>query len=72
MMKIWNSLEMVTVLERTNRQGVINFAETILGEEIVQHGPAGKSKFNKALEVLADHDFEVYKNLTHELLKVNK
>ena len=60
---------METVVERTNRQGVIKFAETILGEEIVQHGPAGKSKFNKAIKILADHDFEVYKNLTNELLK---
>ena len=69
MMNIWNNVEMETVVERTNRQGVINFAETILGEEIVQRGPAGKSKFNKAIEVLANHDFEIYKNLTNELLK---
>ena len=69
MMNIWNNVEMETVVERTNRQGVINFAETILGEEIVQYGPAGKSKFNKAIEVLANHDFEIYKNLTNELLK---
>ena len=69
MINIWNNVEMETVVERTNRQGVINFAETILGEEIVQYGPAGKSKFNKAIEVLANHDFEIYKNLTNELLK---
>ena len=68
MMKIWNNVDMETVVERTNRQGVINFAETILGEEFVQNGPAGISKFNKAIKVLADHDFEVYKNLTNELL----
>lgn len=68
-MNIWNNVEMETVVERTNQQGVINFAETILGEELVQHGPARKSKFNKALKILADHDFEVYKNLTNELLK---
>ena len=68
MMKIWNNVDMETVVERTNCQGVINFAETILGEEIVQNGPAGISKFNKAIKVLADHDFEVYKNLTNELL----
>lgn len=69
MMNIWNNVEMETVVERTNRQGVINFAETILGEKLVQYGPAGKSKFNKAIEVLANHDFEIYKNLTNELVK---
>lgn len=68
MMNIWNSAEMETVVERTNRQGVIDFAETILGEELVQNGPAGESKFNKAVEILAAFDFEVYKNLTNELL----
>ena len=69
MMKIWNNVEMETVVERANRQAVIDFAETVLGEKLVQNGPAGKSKFNKAIEVLANHDFEVYKNLTNELLK---
>ena len=68
MMNIWNSVEMEVVAERTNRQGVIDFAETILGERLVQRGPAGKSKFNKAVEILAAFDFEVYKNLTNELL----
>ena len=72
MMNIWNNVEMETVVGRTNCQGVIDFAETISGEKLVQNGPAGKSKFNKAIEILADHDFEVYKNLTNELLKVNK
>lgn len=69
MMNIWNNVEMETVVKRTNRQGVINFAETILGEKLVKYGPAGKSKFNKAIEVLANHDFEIYNNLTNELLK---
>ena len=69
MMNIWNNVEMETVVERTNRQGVIDFAETILGERLVQNGPAAKSKFNTAIEILAVHDFEVYKNLTNELLK---
>ena len=68
MLNIWNNIEMETVVERTNRQGVINFAETILGERLVQNGPAGTSKFNKAIKILADHDFEVYKNLTNEIV----
>ena len=69
MMNIWNSVLMETVVERTDRQGVIDFAETFLGEISVQNGPTGKSKFNTAIEILAAHDFEVYKNLTNELLK---
>lgn len=69
MMNIWNNVDMETVVERTNREGIIDFAEIILGEKLVQNGPAGRSKFNKAIEILAAHDFEVYKNLTNELLK---
>lgn len=69
MMNIWNNVEMETVVARANRQGVIDFAETILGEKLLQNGPAGRSKFNKAIQVLADNDFEVYKNLTNELVK---
>ena len=66
MLKIWNTVDMETVADYVNREYIINFAETIINDKLVQHGPAGRSRFRKALEVLANHDFEVYKMLNNE------
>lgn len=70
MLKIWNTVDMETVADYVNREYIVNFAETIMGRKIVQHGPAGRSKFRKALEVLANHDFEVYKMLGNEMVAI--
>lgn len=66
MLKIWNTVDMETVADYVNREYIVNFAETIIDEKIVQYGKTGRSKFRKALEVLANHDFEVYKMLGNE------
>lgn len=66
MLKIWNTVNMETVANYVSRDYIVNFAETIMGRKIVQCGKAGRSKFRKALEVLANHDFEVYKVLNNE------
>lgn len=70
MLKIWNAVEMETVADYVNRDYIVNFAETIINDKLVQHSPAGKSKFRKALEVLANHDFEVYKMLNNEMVVI--
>lgn len=70
MLKIWNAVEMETVADYVNRDYIVNFAETIINDKLVQHGPAGRSKFRKALEVLANHDFEVYKMLNNEMVVI--
>lgn len=70
MLKIWSTVDMETVADYVNREYIINFAETIIGRKIAQYGPAGRSKFRKALEILANHDFEVYKMLNNEMVVV--
>ena len=68
MLKIWNTVNMETVADYVNREYIVNFAETIIDEKIVQYGKAGVSRFNKALQILSNHDFEVYKMLGNERL----
>lgn len=68
MLRIWNAIEMETVANYVNREFVIQFAETIIDEKIIQHGKAGVSRFNKALQVLSNHDFEVYKTINDEMV----
>ena len=70
MLKIWSAVDMETVADYVNRDYIVNFAETIINDKLVQHGPAGRSKFRKALEVLANHDFEVYKMLNNEMVAI--
>lgn len=70
MLKIWSAVDMETVADYVNRDYIVNFAETIINDKLVQHGPAGRSKFRKALEVLANHDFEVYKMLNNEMVTI--
>ena len=68
MLKIWDATEMTTAEARINRDGVIQYAEAATNKKIKQYGPAGKSRFNKALEILADLDFEVYRIIGNEKL----
>ena len=66
MLKIWNTVNMETVANYVNRDYIVNFAETIIDEKIVQYGKAGVSRFNKALQILSNHDFEIYKTINNE------
>ena len=66
---IWNAGDMETVVSRATRAQVVSFVEETLDIEIVQHGPAGESRFRKAVKHLANFDFEVYKILGNELVK---
>lgn len=66
MLKIWSTVDMETVAYYVSREFVIQFAETIIDEKIVKHGSAGVSRFNKALQVLSNHDFEIYKTINNE------
>ena len=67
-MNIFDATEMTTAVDRANRNDVITFAETASNTEIKQYGTAGRSRFNKALDILADLDFEVYQTLGNKIL----
>lgn len=70
MFRIWNASEMETVASHVNKEYIINFAETIIDDKIEQK-KAGVSRFNKAVQVLANHDFELYKTINNEKVEVN-